>query len=218
MEPDFWHERWAANQIGFHQCETNTYLENYWQSAGLDRGSRILVPLCGKSLDMLWLARQGYRVAGIEISTLAVEAFFSENDLQPVTTDGPGYTCWSDAGIDLYCADFFNLHNGDIGNIDGLFDRAALIAMAPSQRIAYVAHLTSLLPAQASGLLVTLDYNQQEMGGPPFPVSPDEVESLLAADFSIEPLHTADILEGNPAFRDRGLGRLMEHVYRLVRT
>ncbi len=218
MEPKFWHERWAAEQIGFHQRETNSHLENYWQTPGLESGSRILVPLCGKSLDMLWLVRQGHKVVGIEISPLAVEAFFTENGLTPSVTSGPGYTCWSDAGIDLYCGDFFSLDIGVTGNVDGFFDRAALVAMPPSKRPAYVTQLTSLLPAQASGLLVTMDYNQREMDGPPFAVPASEVDSLFAGDYLVEQLHEADVLESNPAFRDKGLGRLKEHVFRLTRN
>jgi len=217
MNPDFWHERWAAEQIGFHQNETNAYLERYWHKLGLS-GGRILVPLCGKSLDMLWLQRQGHAVAGIEISPLAVEAFFRESGLHPVHTEGTGYRCWSADAIDVYCGDFFALEAADIGVIDGFYDRAALVALTAPQRTAYVEHLAKLLPAQTRGLLVTLDYEQTEMGGPPFAVSPDEVDRLFAADFSVEPIHEASVLDANPAFRERGLGRLTEHVFVLVRN
>ena len=167
---------------------------------------------------MLWLVQQGHKVVGIEISPLAVEAFFSENGLSPSIASGPGYTCWSDAGIELYCGDFFSLETGVIGNVDGFFDRAALVAMPPSKRPAYVSQLTRLLPAQASGLLVTMDYNPREMDGPPFAVSAGEVESLFAGDYLVEQLQVADVLELNPAFRDKGLGRLTEQVFRLTRN
>ncbi|MGB5261275.1 MAG: thiopurine S-methyltransferase [Gammaproteobacteria bacterium] len=217
MDPDFWHERWQANQIGFHQHETNEFLERYWHALGLG-GGRILVPLCGKSLDMLWLQHQGHAVAGIEISPLAVEAFFRESGLHPVRTEGTGHSRWSADAIDVYCGDFFALNTDDIGAIDGFYDRAALVALPASQRTAYVEHLVKLLPLKTRGLLVTLDYHQPEMDGPPFAVSPGEVDRLFAADFSVEPIHKANVLDANPAFRERGLGRLTEQVFKLVRT
>ena len=217
MEPDFWHARWAARQIGFHQDEINIYLKRHWHTLGLQAGSRILVPLCGKSLDMLWLVQQGFMVAGIEISPLAVEAFFTENKLQPVITDHAGHTLWSHAGLEIYCGDFFALTSTHIGDVNGVYDRAALIAMTTAQRPAYAIHLAGLLPSQAPGLLVTLDYNPQEMEGPPFAVPSGEVERLLGADFDIRQLARTDALDANPAFRDKGLSRLSEQLFRLVR-
>ena len=216
MDPDFWHERWAADEIGFHQHETNRYLEQFWSRLGLT-GGRILVPLCGKSLDMLWLQRQGHAVAGIEISPLAVEAFFGEAGLQAERAQGPGYTCWSAGGVDLFCGDFFGLDRTDIGPVDGFYDRAALVALPRSRRPAYVKHLLELLPVVTRGLLVTLDYDQDEMDGPPFAVSPGEVDQLFADEFTIEHVHEANVLDSNPPFRERGLSRLIEHIFILVR-
>ncbi len=82
MEPAFWHKRWADNQIGFHQGQVNSYLQTHWPALGLETGSRVLVPLCGKSLDLVWLAGQGYRVLGVELSRRAVEDFFREHGLE----------------------------------------------------------------------------------------------------------------------------------------
>jgi len=217
MDPEFWHERWAANQIGFHQQEINRYLQRHWQGLGLPAGSRILVPLCGKSLDMIWLRQQGYAVAGIEISALAVEAFFVENGLTPVIRQAAGYSCWSRDDIELYCGDFFSLHAAALGTLDGFYDRAALIALPGAQRPRYAAHLASLLPAASRGLLVTLEYRQAEMNGPPFAVAPTEVERLFADAYELEHLQQFEALAANPAFREKGLTGLTEHVWRLRR-
>lgn len=81
MEPAFWQKRWADNQIGFHQAQVNPYLQKYWPRLQLAPASRVLVPLCGKSLDLAWLAGQGYRVLGVELSRQAVEGFFREHGL-----------------------------------------------------------------------------------------------------------------------------------------
>ncbi len=212
MDPDFWHDRWAANQIGFHQQTTNNYLLQFWRAPAQD--SRILVPLCGKSLDMHWLRQQGHAIAGIEVSPLAIEAFFAEAALQPSRHDAADYSRWSVGGIDLYCGDFFTLTYKEIGTVDGFYDRAALIAMPAHLRPAYVEHLVELLPSHANGLLVTMEYEQSHMDGPPFSVPPAEARALLGTAFTLEHLQTADILETQPAFRERGLQRLQEHVFR----
>jgi len=217
MEPEFWHERWAAGQTGFHQGATNAFLERYWPSLGLAPGSRICVPLCGKSLDMLWLQQQGFAVAGIEISPLAVEAFFTENGLQPVRSEGPAHTRWSADGIDLYCGDFFALDSNMTGALDGCYDRAALVALPVHLRRAYAEHLAGLLPAQSRSLLVTMEYAQAGMDGPPFSVPPAEVHTLFTPGFTVEQLHAAEVLDNYPAFRERGLNTLGEHVFRLTK-
>ena len=217
MDPEFWHERWAANQIGFHQQEINRHLQQHWHALGLASGSRILVPLCGKSLDMLWLREQGHAVAGIEISALAVAAFFRENGLAPQVREEAGYSCWQYEDIEIYCGNFFHLHAADLGAVDGCYDRAALIAMPEAQRPRYVEHLAGLLPAAGSGLLVTLEYRQSEMSGPPFAVPRREVRRLFARQFDLGHLTQFDALAANPAFRKRGLTGLTEHVWSLRR-
>ena len=218
MEPNFWHERWASNRTGFHQDSVNPHLERHWHSLGLLPGSRILVPLCGKSLDMIWLHEQGHRVVGIELSQLAVAAFFSEHGLTPAIRQGHGYSCWSAEGIDLYCGDFFKLPAAELGRIDGCFDRAALVALPEEMRARYAEALLELLPSLAPVLLVTLEYNPAEMDGPPFSVSQHEVRQLFGAQCRIERLHSDDALGKNAALQERGLGALREDCYRLVRN
>lgn len=217
MDPDFWHERWEANQIGFHQDEFNAYLGRYWPTLELDPGSRVLVPLCGKSLDLLWLRDQGHAVVGIELSRTAVQAFFEENGITPVVQEETHYTRWSCEGIELLCGDFFNFEAADLGKVDALYDRAALIALTKNQRQRYVQQLKQLLEPDTPGLLVTLDYDQAEMDGPPFAVAGDEVNHLYEAGFQLQHLAQLDALAANPQFRDKGLSTLTEHVYRLDR-
>lgn len=217
MDPEFWHQRWAANQIGFHQQEINSYLQHHWHGLGLPAGSRILVPLCGKSLDMLWLREQGHAVVGIEISALAVQAFFRENALTPDIREEPGYSCWSYDRIEIYCGDFFGLHSAELGTLDGCYDRAALVALPGERRPRYAEHLAGLLPPASRGLLVTMEYRQPEMNGPPFAVPRQEVSRLFSGSFSVEHLQQFDALEANPGFAAKGLTALTEHVWTLQR-
>jgi len=217
MEQDFWHERWAANRIGFHQPETNPWLLRYWSTLGLESGARVLVPLCGKSLDMLWLLEQGYRVVGIEISRIAVAAFFEENGLTPEVREEPRFSRWRCAELELLCGDIFDVQKTDLGPVAGVFDRAALIAWPPALRPHYARHLTALLDPGARCLLITLGYHQLEMNGPPFSVTADEITRLFGARFTIMHLHTTDVLASHERFRQAGLSELTESAWQLVR-
>lgn len=217
MDSDFWHARWQADQIGFHQDEINPYLVNYWPALQLKGEGRVFVPLCGKTLDMIWLLDQGHTIVGSEISPVAVEAFFTENRLNPEIRQEAGFTRWSCDRIEILCGDFFDLTPAGIGSIDALYDRAALIALTPVQRTRYAAMLRELLEQQTPGLLITLDYKQQQMDGPPFAVSTEEVRNLYQDGFTIEQLAHTDILDTQPRFREKGLTALTESVYRLRR-
>ena len=217
MDLDFWHQRWQANLIGFHQNDINTHLLSYWPRLQLATGSRILVPLCGKSLDMLWLLQQGHPVVGIEISQIAVESFFEENRLSPAVHEERYGRRYVVDQFELLCADFFSLVQADIGAVNAFYDRAALIALTPAQRPGYAAQLTKLLGHGTSGLLVTLEYNQSEMQGPPFSVPREEVYRLFAEAFTLKPLFQFDALEENQTFREKGLTQLTEQAWQLVR-
>jgi len=218
MDPDFWHERWKTNQIGFHQGDVNSYLVRYWPSLTLNEGDRILVPLCGKSRDMFWLLEQGFAVTGVEISPLAVEAFFTENRLTPVISREPRCVRWKTETLEILCGDFFELKRCDIGICQGVYDRAALIALPPAMRARYVNHLSNLLEQQVRGLLLTMDYNQSEMEGPPFSVSDEEVSQLYADTCTVQQLSRTDILHSQPRLLERGLTRLSEQAWRMEWT
>ena len=213
MDPDFWHIRWAKGEIGFHQHDYNAHMQEFIDRLDIKPGGHILVPLCGKSLDMLWLLDQGYSVTGVEISPLAVEDFFAENGLNSHITDLPDACLYTNKHLNIYCADFFSVDLSHIPHIDAVYDRASLIAMPQDLRPAYADRLTDLIPSKTRSLLVTLDYPQQEMSGPPFSVTPEEVEQLFSPRYSIEQVHSEDCLVNEPRFRDKGLTRLDEYVF-----
>lgn len=218
MKPDFWHNRWNTNQIGFHLNEVNPCLIHYWPGLKLPEGARVFVPLCGKSLDMIWLLEQGYAVTGVEISRIAIESFFTENGITPNIEQEKKFTRWSFDNLELICGDFFDLEKTELGTLTGIYDRAALIAMTPAMRPRYAAQLSRLTGEDARGLLVTLEYNQLEMAGPPFSVSGEEVARLFRNRYATKRLASIDILEASPKFRDKGLSLLAEHIYRLERS
>lgn len=215
MDTDFWLQRWQQNQIGFHQGEVNSYLREYWSVLNVAAPARVLVPLCGKSLDMLWLMEQGYQVEGVELSSLAIEAFFAEQGLTAQQREIDGWRVWEYQRLRLWCGDFFALEKAQLGHIDAIYDRAALIALPADMRQRYAEHLYRLTAA-APCLLVALDYPQEQMSGPPFSVSPAEVTRLYQGLYAgTDPLVNRDVLAENPNFRERGLASLREAVYRL---
>jgi thiopurine S-methyltransferase len=216
MKKYFWLERWEREEIGFHQNEVNPYLCEYWQELHLAHDSVVFVPLCGKSRDMLWLREQGHQVLGVELSNIAVQAFFKENGYTPHhVTRGKFEHCEAD-GIRILCGDFFDFSKDDLAKVSAVYDRASLIALPPEMRERYVRHLASILPPATQILLITVDYPQSEMPGPPFSVSPGEVEALYREHAEVRLLAQMDVLAQNPRFQQRGLSRLQENIFLLT--
>lgn len=219
MDPKFWLERWAKRETGFHQPHTNEYLQKYWPQLAVPEGTTVLVPLCGKSLDMLWLHRQGYPVLGVEVARTAVSDFFEAWRMDAQVTSLGAFEQWSAGGtqgITVLCGDFFALDAPLTAHVGAVFDRAALIALPPQMRKSYACKLLEIVPPQIPMLLITLDYEQDEMAGPPFAVSHGEVQELFATS-RVERLAEIDVSASaeNARFRQRGVSRTLERVYRI---
>jgi len=217
MNPDFWHERWREGQIGFHQPDYHPALLRHWPGLDVAPGGRVFVPLCGRSLDMIWLARQGHGVVGLELSPIAVDGFFHHEGLTPSVTEIGRLRRHAAGRYELLEGDFFETSPAMLGHLAGWYDRAALVALPPAMRRDYARRLGALIPAGVPGLLIALDYPQPQMDGPPFSVTTEEVHELLDGTFEITELESRDVLAENPRFAERGLDRLVETVFRLVR-
>lgn len=213
MDADFWQNKWKNNDTGFHENEVNKHLLNSWQKLELKKGDTVFVPLCGKSNDMLWLARQGFSVVGAELSPLGVEAFFRENNLEVSQTAYEKNTLWENDNIKIFCGNFFDLGADSLSNIKAVYDRGALIALPGEMRKRYVQHLLRVLPKNFNSLLLTLEYSQKEMKGPPFSVSEEEIETLFGVNKKVTLLHKKGILKDFPRFMELGLTSLYEKVY-----
>ena len=215
LEQTFWLEHWAADKIGFHRTETNPLLVLHWPAMGIAPGERVFVPLCGKSLDMAWLAQLGHEVVGVELSPLAIKDFFAERGVSPKATDAAGFLQLTADGITLLSGDFFELQSDQIRPVGAVYDRGALIALPADMRRLYAARLAELAPVPM--LLITVLYDQAEMPGPPFAVSHSEVRELYQDRYQIEVLEgPIDIREQEPKFAERGVTRLEAMVFRLT--
>ena len=216
MNPDFWHQRWHDNQIGFHQAAPTPLLLKHWPSLGVPAGAKVFVPLAGKSLDMPWFAAQGHRVLGVELSELAVAQFFAENGLRPEIRDTHYGRHYEAGGIELILGDAFGLDADLLRDCDAVFDRAALIALPPELRRRYANELYAKLPAGCRGLLITLEYPQAERDGPPFSVPGDEVRALYGRDWDIDLLERRPIPPEHPGVVS-GVSKLDTAAYALRR-
>ncbi|MEO7320048.1 MAG: thiopurine S-methyltransferase [Nitrosospira sp.] len=216
MKKNYWRQRWEREETGFHKNETNPYLLQYWQELHPVKGSEVFVPLCGKSRDMLWFREQGHSVLGVELSIIAVQAFFEENGLTPHHVACGKFDHYEANGIRILCGDFFELDKDHLDKARAVYDRASLIALPPEVREHYARHLLSILPAASQILLITFDYPQPEMAGPPFAVSAGEVEALYHDHAEIRLLAQVDILAQEPRFQEHGLSRLHEGIFLLT--
>jgi thiopurine S-methyltransferase len=217
LQPDFWHARWRSGQIGFHQSAVDRHLCKHWPQLDLASASRVFVPLCGKSLDLLWLLERGHWVMGIDISAVALESFCMEHGIPAKRLALGQFDLYEAARLELYRGDFFAFNSQLLGTCAAVYDRAALISWMPDLRAAYVEHVTAMTNAGTQTLLITMEYRQEEMAGPPFSVSADEVERLYGSHHSIQRLSRQDVLANEPRLRSRGVTELHEACYRLTR-
>ena len=218
MQPEFWYDRWDRNQIGFHLSETNPYLRRFWPSLQLAQGSRVLVPLCGKSLDLSWLAAQGFEVLGVELTQTAVEQFFSEQQVVPQIRQQGAFTVFEAGPVTILCGDVFKLTTAEVTGCSAFYDRAAMIALPPEMRADYARLLARILPQGCQGLLITLDYDQSQMNGPPFSVPDAEVQDLMASAWTLRVVEQPDVLDQEWKFLKGGVTRLVERVYEVKKT
>lgn len=223
MDAEFWLQRWREGRTGWHRDAVMPLLEQHWPALNVARDARVLVPLCGKTLDMLWLAEQGLRVRGVELSPLAVEAFLAEHQLHARARSGNDGTRYEvtnapDGGaIEIINGDAFAVDAATYAECTAFYDRAASIAFPAALRERLANEVYAHLPAGSRGLLITLEYPPTQKEGPPFPIDAAEVERLYARDWLIEQVDRRDILASQPGFAAEGVTALHTAVYTLTR-
>ncbi len=216
MDANFWHQRWQENNIPFHEGRVNGYLKIYFDRLGLKPGESVFVPLCGKALDMVWIGQKGQRVLGVELSAIAVRHFFSENGIEFDVDRIPGFERYSGAEVEILCGDFFDLTDAHFQNVRGVYDRASFIAFDAGGRQQYARFMCDRLRAGTPVLLLTLEYPQSIMSGPPFSVGDAEVRRQFESRFRVDLLETRDIIDKQPHFQAKGLPTLLAHAFLLT--
>lgn len=195
MLANFWHQKWEKNEIGFHLAKPNPLLVKHFPTLNLKQGARIFLPLCGKTLDIAWLLAQGYRVAGAELSAIAIEDLFNSLNLTPNIKTLGEVTHYSAPNIDIFVGDIFTVSPAMLGSVDAVYDRAALVALPEDIRKLYTAHLITLTN-HAPQLLICFEYDQALHAGPPFSISADEVKQHYQATYDVSLLGGSDVEGG----------------------
>lgn len=212
MEADFWQARWRENRIGFHESKPNPLLLKHLDRLGLAPGARLFLPLCGKTLDIGWLLANGYRVAGAELSRIAIDQLFAELGVVPQESPAGALTRCSAPGLDIYVGDIFALDADTLGPVDAVYDRAALVALPQEMRVRYAPHLAALT-GHAPQLLLCFEYDQSLVPGPPFSVDEAHVRALYEPAFRVSRLDSVPLAGGL-----KGKFDATEHVFLLGRA
>lgn len=211
MEPNFWLDKWKKNELGFHKSEANPLLVKHFPSLSLEQGKRIFLPLCGKTLDISWLLAQGYRVVGAELVEMAIAQLFEKLGVNPTITNLGNIKRYSAENIDIFVGDIFQVSRAMLGPVDAIYDRAALVALPGEMRDRYSTHLIDISQG-APQLLITFEYDQSVITGPPFSISPEEVHRQYQHHYHITHVSSTAVAGGL-----KGKCAALEHVWVLVR-
>lgn len=212
MDTNFWHQRWKENEIAFHKSEANPLLVKYFRKLSLDKGRRIFLPLCGKTLDIAWLLSKDYRVAGAELSKMAIEQLFSELDLKPEISAAGELYRYNAKNIDIYAGDIFHLSGKMLGPVDAIYDRAGLVALPEEMRNRYATHLMNITN-NAPQLLICFEYDQRLMEGPPFAIDSKEVSRHYGDRYDLDHITSKKVSGGL-----KGINAVMENVWLLKKV
>ncbi|WP_308367191.1 MULTISPECIES: thiopurine S-methyltransferase [unclassified Microbulbifer] len=195
MDHDFWLQKWEGNDIGFHEHEANPALVDNFRELSLEKGARIFLPLCGKTLDIAWLLSKGCHISGAELSTVAIEQLFAELGVEPQISDLGRIKHYNTENVDIYGGDIFDLSAEILGSVDAIYDRAALVALPGKMRSRYTVHLMEIT-RKAPQLLITFVYDQTLLPGPPFSVTDAEVSNHYSDYYQLKLLEIKDVPGG----------------------
>ena len=213
---NIWESLWQEGRIGFHLPQVNTYLRRFSAHLLKSEPENIFVPLCGKTLDLPWLAKRTTKVVGVEMVSQAVEEFYAENEISYSIQLVGKLQLFKNDSIDIFQGDFFDLTQEETGSFEAIYDRGSIVALVRPERQKYVEHLLSFLAPGGRLLLIILEYDQEQMSGPPFSVADAEIEMLFSQYGKLELLETCNILDER--LRNKGLDGILERVYQLVKN
>ncbi len=218
MRAEFWLDRWEQGDTPWQLDRVNPLLQQHLPSLGIEPGARIFLPLCGATLDLGWLRSQGFDVVGVDLAEASLQAVADAEGLErQAAAHVDGLQCFAGEHLTLWCGDYFALTPKQLGRVDAIWDRAALVALPPEMRREYARHMLDLTPDRPPLLCWTLEYEQARMDGPPFSVSADELKQLWGREYRLETLLARDVLSRSPAFAKAGLTALQERLALLSR-
>jgi thiopurine S-methyltransferase len=210
MELSYWQSRWRKGNIGFHMDQGYPGLKRNWAKLNMPERAIVLVPLCGKSTDMDWLAQRVETVIGVETAEEAISQYFTERKLNPDKAAYSGFDIYRAGNIELWLGDFFKFPENRHSGYDLIYDKASLVALPKEMRIRYAKKILALSAGNTRYLLHHFLYDSSEMSGPPFMISVQEIEELFSNKFSVMVLEEQDLdISKYPKFKLRGLNRYL---------
>ncbi len=195
MDVNFWHQKWQRGEIAFHEGEANRFLTDHFGKLNLATGSRVFLSLCGKTRDAAWLLARGYRVVGAELSEIAINDLFTELGVEPAVSRAGRLTRYRAKDIDMLVGDIFDVTAEILEPVDAIYDRAALVALPARVRELYTQHLVNITDA-APQLLISYEYDQLLIDGPPFSVNENEVRHHYGATYRVTSVETRNVAGG----------------------
>ena len=211
MNADFWHSCWKNNRLGWHQVDYHPFLQEFLLPRLSSSDKRVFVPLCGKSEDIWWL-NQYMNVIGSELNDIACRDLFSEKNIEPKINKHLNFSCYYGHNVTLWQGDFFQLSSQEVSSTDWVYDRAALIALSHSMQKQYVKHLKTFLTPNNQLFLITLEFPENELEGPPFPVSSEDVQDLFIG-CEIEEITSRELSNKQFAQRQFNVSYLRERLF-----
>ncbi|XP_013388873.1 probable thiopurine S-methyltransferase [Lingula anatina] len=188
---DGWIGAWERNSTRWHMPNVNCFLEEFLDVllAG-KKAAKILVPLCGKTIDMKWLADLGHTVIGVDGAEKAATEFFTEQNIaykvEPCDAIQGTLCCSMDNKIRIYVGDFFKFNQDFEGQFDAIWDRASLVAIDESDRLQYVNILNSVLKPGCHCLIEAMDFIPSEKSGSPHAIPLECVRELFGNDYNVK--------------------------------
>ncbi|XP_059174982.1 probable thiopurine S-methyltransferase [Physella acuta] len=197
---EFWKDRWDDRHIGFHQADVHKMLSKHFTKLIPDgKANKVFFPLCGKAVDMSWLASQGYNIVGVDGVKKALEEFFTdqgiEYSVEDVNHNGHNFKLFKskDGKIRLYCTDIFNFTPDIEGTFDAVWDRGALVALNREDVSGYVKNMKKLLSPNGRILMEVMEYDVSIMDGlegpskppPPHPMYEDQIKALYEPECEV---------------------------------
>jgi thiopurine S-methyltransferase len=217
MELSYWQSRWQKGNTGWHMDTVYPPLPHLWNQIGMNSDTRVLVPLCGKSLDLLWLTDHCDTVTGVDISPKALQHVMQKHSESFIKDTSHGFTIYRSDSLVLWEGDFAKLPSDQIPPQNLIYDKASIIALPPEKRQRHAEKMIELSSFNTQILIQIFEYDQNEMNGPPFSVEEQELKRLFGNQFKLKCLHEQSKLEELQKFKQRGLSsHLIEKIFHLI--
>lgn len=219
MDKAYWLNRWETGNTRFNEPVPHRYLVKYFDELNLSPGDSIFVPLCGKSVDMVWMMRHKHPIIGVEISPIAINDFLAENEIQALKSQEDGFCVYRHNLGMLYQGDLFTFNPACLNEIKAVYDRGCFVALPPmSIRLQYIDWLKSTLQTGTRILFISIEHNNPSIAEPPFSVSDKELRQYFNKEFSVNLLRKEEAAEIKPHWQERGIKCLWESVYLIERN